>query len=324
MRDLACHCSGALCFDPTLSDRPRLRLRSQREPDGCVIGDVGRVIVCPRWIQPTFDAVAECAEHGVDIAIVLGSRITALVRSQMRDGMIERRRRQYRRHADADAVLALVRSLIATKTLGQYNLLRRAAHRSDSRLAMYADRIAADRSGLIRHGTIVSLRGLEGHIARMYFAAWPIWTGLPGFRRIPHRRHDPINVLLDIGYSRLCQAVTLALLDAGCDIAVGSLHEEDDRRPVLALDVMEPLRPLVVDRFVLRVAARAQQGWLEHSPEGWRLSSHGAAAFQSRWQSWWFGSVRRPGQEEHVKQAVRTYVRWLDGEQDLHWPTAVQ
>lgn len=307
--------AGALCYDPDASQSPRLRWRSQTNQDGVAVRPANCLLACPRWVHPTFDALAECAEHGVDVAVLRGNRIAALVRSAYRPPAVATRRKQYSRHEDAAAVWALARALVDAKARSQRNMLRKAAfRRNDSRLHEYADRLHAEWHALPLSGTLDSLRGWEGRIARSYFAAWPHWLGRHHFQRIPRRAHDPINLLLDICYSRLCQAITLHLLDAGFDIALGALHAEDPYRPTLALDLMEPLRPLAVDRFVLTNAHRAlHQHWCVERGGRWHVTPTGQRQLRDRWITWWYGTSRRMGMLSSVKRVILYYTAWVDG-----------
>jgi len=322
MRDLTPERPASLCFDPTLAEAPRLRLRSSANPDGTPVLVPGRLIACPRWIQPTYDALAEGAEHGRDLAILRGNRITAVVRSQQGSDPT-RRRLQHRRHDDHLATLALARALILAKTAGQVAVLRRhARQRPDPHLAERADACAKDRHGLAGFTTLEALRGREGIIARSYFGGWPRLLGLPSFQRIPRRALNPINHLLDLAYSRLCQAVTLHLLDQGLDLALGTLHSPDDRRPTLALDLMEPLRPPIADRFVIACHQDALNGgWLQEEQGRWHLTSTGRQRFRDRWERWMHGGSRRDGQLHLVADCLHIYGRWLDNSDDLSFPT---
>ncbi|MDW8324676.1 MAG: CRISPR-associated endonuclease Cas1 [Burkholderiales bacterium] len=324
MLDLTAYKAGALCYDPVQPRSPRLRWRSHDDPEGRVLPDPGSLVACPRWIHPTFDALAECVEHGVDLAILRGNRITALVRAQYRASTVSVRRQQYARHDDSAAAWALAYSLVEAKARNQRNLLYRAAQRRhDARLHAWAARVHAEWRSLPMHRTLERLRGGEGHLARTYFAAWPHWLRRPQFQRIARRAHDPVNLLLDICYSRLCQAVTLELLAAGYDIALGTLHAEDPFRPTLALDLMEPLRPLVVDRFVLAIVPRVQESsWFQCSDGRWQMTAVGHAALRTRWLRWWHGTARKPGVGSTAAAVVATYRSWVEtGSTDLTWPT---
>ena len=62
---------------------------------------------------------------------------------------------------------------------------------------------------------------------------------------------DPVNALLSFAYSLLANDCTAALEGAGLDPYVGFLHRARPGRRSLALDLMEELRAVYADRFVL-------------------------------------------------------------------------
>ena len=60
-----------------------------------------------------------------------------------------------------------------------------------------------------------------------------------------------MNALLSLGYSVLSKDLTIACSVVGLDPFLGYYHQPRFGRPALALDLMEPFRPLVVDSVVL-------------------------------------------------------------------------
>ena len=108
-----------------------------------------------------------------------------------------------------------------------------------------------------------SLLGLEGNGARLYFGAFagllkpdeaedlpPIFRfDFTGRNRRPPR--DAVNALLSLGYSLLSKDLTVACYAAGFDPMLGFYHQPRFGRPALALDLMEPFRPLIVDSAVV-------------------------------------------------------------------------
>jgi len=62
---------------------------------------------------------------------------------------------------------------------------------------------------------------------------------------------NPVNALLSLGYSLLAKDLTVACYAVGFDPYVGYYHQPRFGRPALALDLMEPFRPLIVDSAVL-------------------------------------------------------------------------
>ena len=62
---------------------------------------------------------------------------------------------------------------------------------------------------------------------------------------------DPVNALLSLTYTLLMTDLTGLLEAQGLDAYLGFLHQPDFGRPSLALDILEPFRHPVADRFVL-------------------------------------------------------------------------
>lgn len=101
------------------------------------------------------------------------------------------------------------------------------------------------------------LRGWEGQAAAHYFAAFSsmLKTGeLPDFdfhsrnRRPPK---DPVNALLSFTYALLVKECLVSLWSEGLDPWWGLYHRPRHGRPALALDVMEPFRPILADSTVI-------------------------------------------------------------------------
>ena len=63
---------------------------------------------------------------------------------------------------------------------------------------------------------------------------------------------DPVNALLSFAYSLLVRAWTVTLTAVGFDAYRGLYHQPRYGRPALALDLMEPFRPLIADSVVLQ------------------------------------------------------------------------
>jgi CRISP-associated protein Cas1 len=70
-----------------------------------------------------------------------------------------------------------------------------------------------------------------------------------GRNRRPPR--DPVNALLSLGYSLLAKDLTIVAQTVGFDPYLGYYHQPRFGRASLALDLMEPFRPLIVDSAVL-------------------------------------------------------------------------
>ncbi|GGF93499.1 type I-C CRISPR-associated endonuclease Cas1c [Paenibacillus aceti] len=100
------------------------------------------------------------------------------------------------------------------------------------------------------------LRGLEGQAALSYNKLFDhmILQQKEDFSfRTRSRRPplDPVNAMLSLAYTLLAHDMTSALEAVGLDAYIGFLHRDRPGRASLALDVMEELRGIYADRFVL-------------------------------------------------------------------------
>ena len=100
------------------------------------------------------------------------------------------------------------------------------------------------------------LRGLEGEAAQRYFDRFNtlILQQNDAFVFTCRSRRPPldnVNALLSFAYSLLASDCAAALEGAGLDPYVGFLHRARPRAAQPALDLMEELRTVLADRFVL-------------------------------------------------------------------------
>ncbi|MFH1095130.1 MAG: CRISPR-associated endonuclease Cas1 [Candidatus Micrarchaeota archaeon] len=110
------------------------------------------------------------------------------------------------------------------------------------------------------------IMGFEGRGAALYFAS--LGQIIPLQTRDPDSS-EPANILLNYGYGVLYHEVERACLLTGLDPYLGFLHADRPGKPSLALDLMEPFRPVIADRAVATLFAQKQveENWFE-SVEG--------------------------------------------------------
>ncbi|TWB10065.1 CRISPR-associated endonuclease Cas1 [Nitrospirillum amazonense] len=112
---------------------------------------------------------------------------------------------------------------------------------------------------------MAGLLGVEGEGAVLYFRAWSQLlneraAALPAFafeRRSRRPPADPVNACLSLCYALLTRVAT-SLEVAGLDPWAGLYHVDRPGRPSLALDMMEPLRPILADSTVLTALNTAE------------------------------------------------------------------
>lgn len=103
---------------------------------------------------------------------------------------------------------------------------------------------------------VQSLRGVEGKIRAAYYTAFPLilqppWT-FSGRNRRPPR--DEINALISFLNCALYGACNAEVFRTRLHPAVSFLHDAQDGRLSLGLDVAEVFKPIIVDRLIFRMA----------------------------------------------------------------------
>jgi CRISPR-associated protein Cas1 len=169
------------------------------------------------------------------------------------------RRSQFKLSDQEFFARALARQLVAGKIRNQRTLLQR-NHIEPKRATLAGMKEMADRAE--RAESLQELLGIEGNAARLYFGdfagmikpdegagAAELSFDFDGRNRRPPR--DPVNALLSLAYSLLAKDLTVASYAVGFDPYIGFYHQPRYGRPALALDLMEPFRPLIADSAVL-------------------------------------------------------------------------
>jgi CRISPR-associated endonuclease Cas1/CRISPR-associated protein Cas4 len=172
---------------------------------------------------------------------------------------VEIRTAQYRASFDAAHCLRLSRGFVVAKIQNARTLLRRnwkAGEAPEPLLDAFRQDIDLAR----RTKGTPELLGAEGNAAARYFREFRNMLSRPdGSEELPfdfnkrNRRPpaDPVNPLLSFAYALLVRVWTATLSAVGFDPYRGFYHQPRYGRPALALDLMEPFRPLVADSAVI-------------------------------------------------------------------------
>ena len=177
---------------------------------------------------------------------------------------VELRTAQYKGSFDERICLKLARGFVQAKIRNSRTLLRRNWRLDDDIGPALTDlKRLADGAGRARR--LDSLLGIEGAGAARYFKHF---TGMlkqdgdAGLFDMENRNRrppkDPVNALLSFGYALLTRAFVVALSATGFDPYRGFYHQPRYGRPALALDMMEPFRPLIVESAVITAINNAE------------------------------------------------------------------
>lgn len=180
---------------------------------------------------------------------------------------VELRTAQYRKSFDEAACLHIARRLVANKIVNSRTLLRRNIKEPDDDSRVLLEALGRDARKAMCAERLDELLGIEGTAAGRYFGAFARMIRPPGddpamtfdfTRRNRRPPADPVNALLSYAYSVLVRAWLVTLTAVGFDGYRGFYHQPRYGRPALALDLMEPFRPLIAESAVLTAINKGQ------------------------------------------------------------------
>ncbi|MGN7478751.1 type I-C CRISPR-associated endonuclease Cas1c [Solibacillus silvestris] len=204
-----------------------------------------------------------CAERNVSLTFLnANGKFLARVIGESK-GNVVLRKTQYRISDSEVESARIARNFIFAKVANQKWMLERATRDNPMRIDVpefkrISRRLSEDLKKILVCDDLELLRGLEGQAANAYFGLFDqmILQQKDAFYFRTRNRRPPtdnVNALLSFTYTLLAKDVSSALETVGLDAYVGFLHRDRPGRASLALDVMEELRGVIADRFVLKV-----------------------------------------------------------------------
>ncbi|MGX7198601.1 type I-C CRISPR-associated endonuclease Cas1c [Enterococcus nangangensis] len=164
-----------------------------------------------------------------------------------------------------------------------------------------------------------SLRGIEGQLANRYFMIFDqlILQQKDDFRFYGRNRRPPldnVNALLSLAYSLLTSDCAAALETVGLDPYVGFMHRDRPGRISLALDLVEELRGVYADRFVLQLINKKiidQRAFIKQENGAVLLTEEGRKKFFAEWQNKKQEMLQHPFLGEKIQWGLVPYVQAL-------------
>lgn len=280
-----------------------------------------------------------CVERGIALTFFSpNGRYLAGVNGKSR-GNILLRKAQYRVSDDPSGSALIAQSFLVGKVYNSRWVLERALrdHRmrvDEAALEAASQALAASLTPIANCGDLEQLRGLEGEAATRYFSVFDelILQNKDAFSFQGRNRRPPldnINALLSFTYTLLSSDCAAALEGVGLDAYVGFLHRDRPGRASLALDLMEELRSVCADRFVLSLINNRVV-----SPKGFTKRESGAVvmdddtrkAVLTAWQNRKKEELTHPFLEEKIPWGLVPFVqamllaRHLRGDLDAYPP----
>lgn len=202
-----------------------------------------------------------CADRNISlIFLTKNGRFLARVIGQSRGNVILRKK-QYRISEDETVSAKIARNFIVGKIYNQKWMIERMTRDYPLRVDVpQFKEVSKQLSSIILEvracEDLESLRGWEGQAAVSYnkiFNQMILQQKEDFYFTLRSRRPplDNVNAMLSFAYTLLANDMAAALEGVGLDAYVGFLHRDRPGRASLALDVMEELRGVYADRFVL-------------------------------------------------------------------------
>lgn len=237
-------------------------------------------------------------------------------------GNVLLRKEQYRRSDDKTLSCNIAKYFIVGKIFNARSVLERA--KRDHPLNVDVEAIKKVSSSLLHFARAArecqdldSLRGCEGEAASLYFSVFDtlILQNKKVFYFEQRRKRpptDPVNALLSFAYTVLANDCASALESVGLDAYVGFLHRDRPGRTSLALDLMEELRSIYADRFVLTLLnnRKLNASHFEQQENGAvLLNDKGRKIFLTDWQERKKDLITHPFLSEKIPWGLVPFVQ---------------
>ena len=276
-----------------------------------------------------------CADRNISLSYLTPQgKFLARVSGKIR-GNVLLRQQQYDSSRDEKISLDVARTCILGKIFNARWVLERAVR--DHGMQIDVD-LVKNASGYLKNSlkriqccqSKEQLRGYEGEAASVYFSTFDklILQQKRDFKFQGRNRRPPldnVNALLSFVYTLLTNQITSALEVVGLDPYVGYLHTDRPGRVSLSLDLVEELRSVFADRFVLSLINKkivSGKNFSKKENGAVLLNEEGRKKILVEWQNRKKEMLTHPYLKEKVEWGMVPYVqamllaRYLRGDLD--------
>ena len=280
-----------------------------------------------------------CADRNISLCYVSpNGKFLARVTGKVK-GNVVLRRKQYEISRDEAASLEIAKNCIIGKVYNARWVLERATR--DHSMQIDAEKVK-HASGMLKESAVRvqkseskdQLRGYEGEAASVYFSVFDelILQQKKDFVFSGRNKRPPvdnINAMLSFVYTMLTNNIASALETVGLDPYVGMLHTERPGRVSLALDMIEELRPVLADRFVISLINKkvvSAKDFMKKENGAVIMKDDARKRFLTEWQNRKKETLTHPYLKEKMEWGMVPYVqamllaRYLRGDMDAYPP----
>lgn len=280
-----------------------------------------------------------CAAHGIGLSFLRSNgRFLARVTGEVH-GNVTLRKEQYRISENPEERLKIAKNMMTGKIYNARWVLERAIR--DYPMRLDVEKLSGKshflQESLKRIPDCASeqmLLGVEGEAASVYFSVFDdlILQQKESFQFQGRNRRPPtdeVNAMLSFAYTLLITTCASALETVGLDPYVGFYHTDRPGRKSLALDLVEELRSVMADRFVLTLINKKivkKSGFLRKENGAVIMEDDLRKTFLSEWQKKKQEMITHPFLGEKIEWGMVPFVqalllaRYLRGDLDAYPP----
>lgn len=232
----------------------RLKVFLGRKPLGeILLHETSQVCILGN-IQITTQAIHACLNNSIPVLFFTSGGYFLGMARPISTKSSRVRIHQAELSTDEQLRVQIAREVVEAKIKNQRTILKRNARNLDEQVARDMAALAARAK---KADSFQTLLGLEGASAKLYFQNFnkmlktkhTYTFDLKTRNRRPPK--DPVNSMLSYAYGVLVKDCTVALSAVGFEPSLGFYHQQRPGRPALALDLMEPFRPILADSAVI-------------------------------------------------------------------------
>lgn len=279
-------------------------------------------IICFSYKGASPALMGKCAKYNIQLSFFSPQGWYLASTNSNTSGNVFLRREQYRMADNEEQAIAFSKSFLYGKIYNtRYFLLK---FSRDYALRIDCESIETVASNLknsiknVTDGVTKDiLLGIEGTAATEYFGVFDhlILQNKNDFKFYFRNRRPPVdnvNALLSFAYTLLANDCAAALHGVGLDPYVGFLHADRPGRKSLALDMMEEMRSVYADRFVLTLINNkiiTGQDFYEQESGAVLLTEDGRKKFLSEWQKKKQDKLKHPFLEAEINWGLLPHVQ---------------
>lgn len=268
--------------------------------------------------------LGKCADNSIGVSFLSrsGRFLANVVGSYC--GNVILRKTQYKLSDDENACTEIARNMIAGKLYNSRWVIERATRDYPNsldinKLKSVSAKLKDSIANLNDCKNTEQLRGIESEAATRYFSVFNdlILQQKEDFVFNGRNRRPPtdrVNALLSFSYTLLTSMTASALYCVGLDPYVGFMHKDRPGRVSLALDMIEELRAVFADRFVLTVINKKivnKNDFFIKENGAVLLNDDGKKKIIKSWQNKKSLEIKHPFLEEKVEWGMVPYVQSL-------------